>query len=79
MKDLAEASFVNGIEIHRDRSRDLLGLFQGSILKRFLKDSTYKNVRVVLPLLLRVTDLVNINFLKMTWKENKWTKFLMPL
>ena len=28
MKDLGEASFVLGIEIHRDRSQNLLGLSQ---------------------------------------------------
>ena len=39
MKDLGEASFVLGIQIHRDRSRGILGLSQKSynekVLKRF--------------------------------------------
>jgi hypothetical protein len=30
MKDLGEASYVLGIEIHRDRSKEVLGLLQKS-------------------------------------------------
>src|SRR5262249_50588519 len=36
MKDLGEASFVLGIEIHRDRSRHLLGLSQRAYIDRVL-------------------------------------------
>ena len=36
MKDLGEASFVLGIEIHRDRSRQLLGLSQRAYIDRIL-------------------------------------------
>lgn len=38
MKALSEASFVLGLEIHRDRSRDLLSLSQKVLLKRFSMD-----------------------------------------
>ena len=37
MKDLGEASFVLGIEIHRDRSRHILGLSQRAYIDRILK------------------------------------------
>ena len=37
MKDLGEASFVLGIQIHRDRSRGILGLSQKSYIEKVLK------------------------------------------
>ncbi|RVW92102.1 Retrovirus-related Pol polyprotein from transposon TNT 1-94 [Vitis vinifera] len=37
MKDLGEASFVLGIEIYRDRSRNLLGLSQRAYINHLLK------------------------------------------
>ena len=37
MKDLDEASFVLGIEIHRDRSKGVLGLSQKAYIERIFK------------------------------------------
>lgn len=37
MKDLGDASFVLGIQIHRDRSRGILGLSQRSYIEKVLK------------------------------------------
>lgn len=37
MKDLGEASFVLGIQIHRDRSRGILGLSQKNYIEKVLK------------------------------------------
>jgi hypothetical protein len=37
MKDLGEASFVLGIEVHRDRRKGVLGLSQKSYLEKVLK------------------------------------------
>jgi hypothetical protein len=37
MKDLGDASFVLGIEIHHDRSRGILGLSQKSYISRVLE------------------------------------------
>ena len=37
MKDHGEASFVLGIEIHRDRSKGVLGLLQKAYIERILK------------------------------------------
>ena len=37
MKDLGEASFVLGIEIHRDRTKEVLGLSQKAYLEKVLK------------------------------------------
>ncbi|KAL0389043.1 UNVERIFIED_CONTAM: Copia protein [Sesamum calycinum] len=37
MKDLGEASYVLGLEIHRDRSRGVLGLSQKNYIEKVLK------------------------------------------
>jgi hypothetical protein len=37
MEDLGEASFVLGIEIHRDRSKGVLGLSQKTYIEKVLK------------------------------------------
>jgi hypothetical protein len=37
MKDLGEASFVLGIEIHRDQKKGILGLSQKAYLEKVLK------------------------------------------
>ena len=37
MKDLGDASFVLGIQIHRDRSRGILSLSQKSYIEKILK------------------------------------------
>jgi hypothetical protein len=43
MKDLGEASFVLDIEIHRDRSKGVLGLSQNAYIEKVLKKfSMYK-------------------------------------
>ena len=51
MKDLGEATYVLGIEIHRDRLRGLLGLSQKSyiekVLKRFNMQNCYSSVALV--------------------------------
>ena len=41
MKDLGEASFVLGIEIHRDRRNGVLGLSQETYLQKILKYSMH--------------------------------------
>ena len=51
MKDLGEASFVLGIQIHRDRSRGILGLSQknyiDTLLKRFdMLDGKLRNILI---------------------------------
>ena len=45
MKDLGEASFVLGIEIHRDRNRRLLGLSQKAYIDKVLKRFNMKNCK----------------------------------
>ena len=44
MKYLGEASFVLGIEIHRDRSKGVLGLSLKAYIERILKNSVCTNV-----------------------------------
>ena len=41
MNDLGEASFVLGIEIHRDRSKGVLGLSQKAYIEKSLKEIQY--------------------------------------
>lgn len=45
MKDLGEASYVLGIEIHRDRPRGLLGLSQRAYLDRVLARFNMQNCK----------------------------------
>ena len=53
MKDLGDAFFVLGIQIHQDRSRDILGLSQKSyiekVLRKCLRDLAYKIINQVTP------------------------------
>ena len=44
MKDLGEASFVLGIEIHWDRRKGVLGLSQKAYLEKVLKNTVCKIV-----------------------------------
>lgn len=43
MKDLSEASFVLGIQIHRDHSRGVLGLSQKNYINKVLKRFSMPN------------------------------------
>ena len=45
MKDLGEASFVLGIEIHRDREKGVLGLSQKAYLEKVLKKYSMQNYK----------------------------------
>ena len=45
MKDLGEASFVLGIEIHRDRKNGVLGLSQKAYLEKVLNKYNMQNYK----------------------------------
>ncbi len=45
MKDLGEASFILGIEIHRDISKGVLGLSQKAYLEKVLKKYSMQNYK----------------------------------
>ena len=45
IKDLGEASFVLGIEIHRDREKGVLGLSQKAYLEKVLKKYSMQNYK----------------------------------
>ena len=45
MKDLGEASFVLGIEVHRDRENGVLGLSQKAYLENILKKYSMQNCK----------------------------------
>lgn len=46
MKDLGEALFVLGIEIHRDRNQKLLGLSQRAYIDRVLERFNMENYKL---------------------------------
>ena len=74
MKDLSETSYVIVIEIHWDMLCGLLGLSKRTILKKFLKDSTYKIVSTMLPLLWKMMYFMNFNVSKLILKEKQMKK-----
>ena len=43
MKDMGEASYVIGIKIHKERSRGILGLSQGTYINKVLERFNMKN------------------------------------
>ena len=45
MKNLGEASFVLGIEIHRDREKGILGLSQKAYLEKLIKKYNMQNCK----------------------------------
>ena len=61
MKDLGEASFVLGIQIHRDRSRGILGLSQKNYIETVLKRYGMLDSKPEIPLSLKETSSVSIN------------------
>ncbi|WVZ84014.1 hypothetical protein U9M48_031098 [Paspalum notatum var. saurae] len=58
-KDMGEASYVLGVEIHRDRYRRLLGLCQKSYLRSVLKRFSMENCKLVDVPLITGTKLSN--------------------
>jgi hypothetical protein len=65
MKDLDETSYVIGIEIQRDRSREILDLSQKIYIKKYLNITTCKIALQVWILLSRVTNSASFSVLKM--------------
>ncbi|RVW93240.1 Retrovirus-related Pol polyprotein from transposon TNT 1-94 [Vitis vinifera] len=74
MKDLGDASFVLGIQIHRDRSRGILGLSQGPILIKSSKGMACKIANQVIPLSLKETNSVLINAIKIVLESQEMQK-----
>jgi hypothetical protein len=65
MKDLDETSYVIGIEIQRDQSREILDLSQKIYIKKYLNITTCKIALQVWILLSRVTNSASFSVLKM--------------
>ena len=76
MKDLGDASFVLGIQIHRDRSRGILGLSQKSYIERVLDRFGMKGCALRIPLLLKEASSVTISAPRMGWNGKKCKRFL---
>jgi len=74
MKDLGDASFVLGIQIHRDRSQDY---HKGAISIKFLRGLACMNVNLGILQLLRETSSVSISAQREIWKLRKCRRFLM--
>jgi len=71
MKDLGEASFVLGIEIHRDRSCHTLGLSQKASLIESYRDSICRIVNMEMFQLSKVTNSTKTNVLRMRLSEQR--------
>jgi len=65
MKDLGDAYFVLRIQIHQDRSRDILGLSQRSYVRKVLKKFGIQDCKS------GETSSVLINAPKEIWKIRK--------
>jgi hypothetical protein len=61
MKDLGDASYVLGIEIHRDRTRAMLSLSTKAYIQKVLKGIIRMNVLLRLSCLRRVINLEYFN------------------
>jgi len=59
MKDLGDASYVLGIEIHRDRSKGALGLSQKAYIEKVLKTYNMHKCSGIASQLLRAISLGN--------------------
>ena len=78
MKDLGDASFVLGIQIHRDRSRGIqLVYHKRGILRKFLKGLACMIANQVTPLWLRETNLVSVNAPRIILRFRRCNRFLM--
>lgn len=65
MSNIGEASFILVIEIIRDRSRELLGLSQRSVIGRVLKRFNTKNYSPSEASILRGDDILFLTSLKL--------------
>ena len=77
MKDLGDASFVLGIQIHHDRSRGILDLSQKSYIEKILKRFGCMIANQVTPLWLRETNLVSVNAPRIILRFKRCNRFLM--
>ena len=79
MKDLGEASFVLGIEIHWDRSQNLLGLSQRAYVDQVLKPFNMETCKAGEMPVVKGDKLGKSHVLAMILKENQWRIFNMPV
>ena len=77
MKDLGDASFVLGIQVHRDRSGEYLVYHKRAILRKLLKGLACMIANQVTPLWLRETNLVSVNALRIILRFRRCNRFLM--
>ena len=79
MKDLGDAFFVLGIQIHHDRSKGILGLSQRGYIEK-VHGLTCILVLHVLHPFKRVISSLNLNVLRMKMRELKWKRsHMLPL
>ena len=77
MKDLGDASFVLGIQIHRDRYGEYLVYHKRAILRKFLKGLACMIANQVTPLWLRETNLASVNAPRIILRFRRCNRFLM--
>ena len=76
MKDLGEASYVIGIEIHRDRSCGLLGLSQKNYIEKVLKRFNMQNCSSSVALVVKLNIFCELQCLKNDIEKKQMDKIL---
>jgi hypothetical protein len=71
MKDLGKASYVIGIEIHRDRNQITLKLSQKAYIEKVLEIFGMKNCSTSIAPIIKGTNSVRISVPKMYWNKSK--------
>ena len=76
MKDLGEASYVIGIEIHQDRSCGLLGLSQNNDIEKVLKRFNMQNCSSSVALVVKLNIFCELQCLKNDIEKKQMDKIL---
>ena len=80
MKDLGDAFFVLGIQIHRNRSKGILGLSQRGYTEKVLKRFNMHSCSSCATPIQKVISSLNLNVLIMKMRELKWKRsHMFPL
>ena len=79
MKDLSEASYVLGIEIHRGRSCGLLGLSQRSYIEKVLRRFNMHNYSSSVAPVVKWDIFCELQCPKSDFEKNRKEKILMLL
>ncbi|KAK2985156.1 hypothetical protein RJ640_014019 [Escallonia rubra] len=77
MNDLGEAFYVKCIEIHRDRSRGILGLSQRAYIDKVLKRFNMHSCSPTVALVIKGENVSLLHVLEIDWSKTKWSVLLV--